>query len=101
MPNKIYFQFKGPLWRTEGKGGWFFINLPKKITTQIRKEFKEEEEGWGRLKCLAKINSHQWHTAIWFDTKADTYLLPIKVEVRKKLAMVRGVDYKVTLLFKH
>ncbi|CAM1341723.1 conserved hypothetical protein [Tenacibaculum amylolyticum] len=42
------------------------------------------EEGWGRMKATATINSFLWETAIWFDTKQDTYLLPLKAEVRKK-----------------
>ena len=32
----------------------------------------------------AKIGNTQWETAIWFDTKLDTYLLPLKAEIRKK-----------------
>jgi hypothetical protein len=30
------------------------------------------------------IGNTQWETAIWFDTKHNTYLLPIKADVRKK-----------------
>ena len=32
----------------------------------------------------AKTGNTQWETAIWFDTKLDTYLLPLKAEIRKK-----------------
>ena len=42
------------------------------------------EQGWGRLKATAKIGITEWATAIWFDTKHKTYLLPLKAEVRKK-----------------
>ena len=35
-------------------------------------------EGWGRLKATAKIGNSEWATAIWFDTKINTYLLPLK-----------------------
>ncbi|MDD4087237.1 MAG: DUF1905 domain-containing protein, partial [Bacteroidales bacterium] len=42
------------------------------------------EEGWGRLKATAEIGKSVWKTAIWFDTKHQTYILPLKAEIRKK-----------------
>ena len=36
------------------------------------------------MKAIAKIGNSQWETAIWFDTKHKTYLLPLKAEIRKK-----------------
>lgn len=42
------------------------------------------KEGWGRLKITARIGDSEWKTAIWLDTKHETYLLPLKAEIRKK-----------------
>ncbi len=36
------------------------------------------------MKVIAQIGKSEWRTAIWFDTKQGTYLLPIKAEIRKK-----------------
>ncbi len=36
------------------------------------------------MKIIAKIGKSEWETAIWFDTKQDTHLLPIKAAIRKK-----------------
>jgi hypothetical protein len=36
------------------------------------------------LKATANIGASEWKTAIWFDTKLNTYLLPLKAEIRKK-----------------
>lgn len=36
------------------------------------------------LKATARIGNTEWQSAIWFDTKADVYLLPLKAELRKK-----------------
>jgi hypothetical protein len=52
-------------------------------TKEIREYFRSEEEGWGRLKARATIGDSTWETSIWFDTKKRTYMLPIKVEIRK------------------
>jgi hypothetical protein len=46
--------------------------------------FKWKEEGWGRLKIKAEVKDLLWDTTIWFDTKQQKYLLPIKAEIRKK-----------------
>jgi len=63
---------------------WHFISLPKELSKEIRENYKHQEEGWGRLKVTAQIRSSEWKTSIWFDTKHDTYLLPLKAEIRRK-----------------
>ena len=55
------------------------------------------EEGWGRLKATVKIGKNKWQTAIWFDTKMNTYLLPLKAEIRKKENIEVGKEVKVTV----
>jgi hypothetical protein len=54
------------------------------MSKEIRNYSQNEEEAWGRLKVTAKIGDSKWETAIWFDTKADAYLLPLKPEIQKK-----------------
>ena len=84
MNGKIKYEFTAKVWQYAGKSGWHFVSLPQKIAKEIRDNLKSEEEGWGRLKAIAKIGKTDWKTAIWFDTKMNTYLLPLKVEIRKK-----------------
>ncbi|WP_408038636.1 DUF1905 domain-containing protein [Tenacibaculum amylolyticum] len=84
MESKITYQFSAKIWKHGETGGWHFVSLPKDISKEIRMYNSQLEEGWGRMKATATINSFLWETAIWFDTKQDTYLLPLKAEVRKK-----------------
>ena len=72
------------MWKHTGKGGWHFISLPRALSKKIRSNHGLSEEGWGRLKATAKIGQSTWKTAIWFDSKKQTYLLPVKAEIRKK-----------------
>ena len=81
---KIQFKFSATVWKYAANGGWCFISLPKELSLEIRDAFKNEEEGWGRLKATARLNNSEWQTAIWFDTKLNAYLLPLKADVRKK-----------------
>jgi len=78
--------------------GWTFVSLPKEMSIEIRDNFKWLEKGWGRMKVAAKIGSSEWQTAIWFDTKQDTYLLPLKAEIRKKENIVLDKDVKIIIL---
>ncbi len=83
MYKGVKYAFSAPLWRYTGAGGWHFVSLPENLSAEIRAMFKTEEEGWGRLKATALIGEQEWKTAIWYDAKKHTYLLPIKAEVRR------------------
>jgi len=71
--------------------------LPQVFSNEIRTHLRHEEEGWGRLKTKPRIKAITWDTAIWYDTKKATYLLPIKSEVRKKEAMQAGYTIIIDL----
>lgn len=78
--------------------GWTFVSLPKDIAIEIRDNFKWLEEGWGRMKVAAKIGDSEWNTAIWFDTKQETYLLPLKAVIRKKENIVLHKEMEITIV---
>lgn len=93
----IKYDFAAKPWQHSSPGGWYFISLPKELAKEIRENFKWQEEGWGRLKATAKIKETEWETAIWFDTKMGTYLLPLKAKVREKiqLEVVKKINVSV------
>lgn len=80
---KLLYQFSAPLWKYEGAGGWHFVSMPKEMALEIKSNFSQNAEAWGRIKVLAEVGEHSWETSIWYDKKRQTYLLPIKSEVRK------------------
>jgi len=49
------------------------------------------------MKVTAKIGDSEWQTAIWFDTKQDTYLLPLKAAIRKKENIVLDKDVGIII----
>ncbi len=93
----IKYEFSAIPWQHGESGGWHFVSLPTETSTEIRKMFKAEEEGWGRLKATAKIGNTEWKTAIWFDTKMNTYLLPLKANIRKKEGIVIGEKIELVI----
>jgi len=84
---KIRYDFSGKIWKHNANGGWFFVSLPEDVSKEIRENLQWQEEGWGRMKASANVNGFEWDTAIWFDKKLDTYLLPLKVDIRKKASL--------------
>lgn len=99
MNTKIKYEFSAETWQHTSPGGWYFISLPLHLASEIRTALQSEEEGWGRLKAVAKTGKTEWKTAIWFDTKMNTYLLPLKAEIRKKEAITAGKKIQITLWF--
>jgi hypothetical protein len=79
----IEYKFNAEIWAHDGPSSWYFVSLPFDFSKEIRDNLKSDEEGWGRLNATAKIGITEWKTAIWYDTKLKTYLLPVKAEIRK------------------
>jgi hypothetical protein len=91
------YAFKGKVWKYKGTASWHFVTVPLRLSKTIRKAHGLSEEGWGRLKATASIGDVKWQTAIWFDTKAKGYLLPIKAPVRRKVKAMEGLSVSVQL----
>lgn len=97
LSSKIRYEFIAKPWQYAGPNGWHFVSLPKSLSKEIRKALKSQEEDWGRLKAIAQIGNSEWQTAIWFDTKMNTYLLPLKAEIRKKEMLAVDKNIKAVL----
>jgi hypothetical protein len=95
MNGKLKYEFSAKPWQHSAPNGWYFVSLPTEMSNEIRENLKWMEEGWGRLKATAKIGNSQWETAIWFDTKHKTYMLPIKAAIRKKEKILTNKDVEI------
>ena len=98
MFGKIKYDITEKIWQHSSDGGWHFVSLPQNISKEIRDSFRSLEEGWGRLKVTAVIGNSEWKTAIWFDTKANTYLLPVKSSIREKEKIHTSEFVKVSIV---
>lgn len=97
MEGKIKYAFLTTMWKHSSPGGWFFVSLPEGISKEIRANLQWQEEGWGRMKTQAQIGKTTWDTAIWFDSKLGTYLLPIKSEIRTKEGLKVDEEFEIVI----
>lgn len=94
----LRYNFEDELWRHKGSAGWYFVTLPHELSAEIRLFNHHLEEGWGRLKARAQLGSSEWDTAIWYDTRQQCYLLPIKASIRLKEKLQCGDKVLVSIL---
>ena len=98
MSINITYKFSAPVWQHPSPGGWYFVSLPNELSQEIQGYFGWQEEGWGRLKAKVKIKETSWDTAIWYDTKLGTYILPLKVDIRKKEKIKIGDIFEIEII---
>jgi Domain of unknown function (DUF1905). len=97
---KIKYEFSARVYLHKSPGevyGWVLVSLPSELAVEIRGSFKHLEEGWGRMRVEARLGESEWQTAIWFDTKQNTYLLPLKAKIRKQENVLPGDEVKITI----
>ena len=94
---KPEFIVRAKVWVYNGKAAWHFVTLSKKQSRIINKLFSDLKRGFGSLRVKVTIGTTTWKTSIFPDKKNGTYLLPIKVAVRKAEGIAVGKT--ITLSF--
>lgn len=84
MISAFNFNVKAKVWLYPGMAGWHFVTLPKKQSGEIKNLFGPMGRGFGSLPVIVTMGTTSWKTSIFPDKKSGAYLLPLKVDVRKK-----------------
>jgi hypothetical protein len=99
--DSINFSFEGEAWKYSKDSGWHFASLPKAISTNIKNNLSELMRPWGSVKIQASIGDTKWDTSLFFDTKKDCFLLPVKSTIRKKEKISAGDVRKICIQIRH
>jgi hypothetical protein len=91
------FTFSAKMWLWKGKGGWYFITLPKKIAKQIHSDYSEFKHSWGSLYVEATIGETTWKTSIFPNNAFESFTIPVKSIVRKKEGLFDGHEVTISL----
>ena len=84
----------------QGKGAWHFITLPQDKSEEIKffsENMQGKRRGLGAVRVQVTIDNTAWETSIFPHVKANAYILPIKMDVRKKEKIAAEDNVKVTL----
>lgn len=87
-----YNQYKvdAKVWLYPGDAAWHFVTIPQDISGEIKSLFGDRAKGWGSIPVEITLGSSTWKTSIFPDKKEGAYLLPLKVEIRKKESIHDG-----------
>lgn len=86
------------VWQYPGMAAWYFAPLSSEVSAQIRVEREGRPRiGWGSVPVVITIGTTTWKSSIFPDKKSNTYLLPLKAEIRKKEGITTGDAVELTL----
>lgn len=92
---KPTYTFTTEVWLYPGVGGWHFVSLPQNLSAEIKEFYKNFSHGWGSIKVEAEIGKTIWKTSMFPDKKRNTYLLPLKADIRRKEYIKSGQNINV------
>lgn len=93
----LRFEFEGKLWRYPGNGAWYFITIPKKYAKEISALRDPIKKGFGSVKVQVIIDGLEWHTSIFPDKNSDSYLLPVKKDIRRRKDLQDATTVRLTV----
>ena len=81
---------RAKVWLYAGNGGWHFLTLPSKHAAAIRALCAHGVRPFGSIPVSVTIGATHWRTSLFADKKTGSYLLPIRVSVRKREQIEHG-----------
>ena len=94
----MQYEFTTKTWVSHGdKSSWFFVTLPQENADHI-KFFTEDtttRRGFGSVRVVARVGHTEWKTSIFPSKEDNSYILPLKAQVRKAEDISQGQDITV------
>jgi hypothetical protein len=85
---QLQFRFEAEVIYWRGPSPFFFAPVPEPHATRLRELCARVTYGWGMIPVKAEVAGVGFTTALF--PKDDTYLLPLKVVVRRKTEVTAG-----------
>lgn len=76
------YDFTAELWRYTGEAAWYFVTLPHDVADEIDEMAASARRGFGSVRVEVTVGSTTWRTSVFPDTKAQSFVLPVKRAVR-------------------
>lgn len=97
------FDFQATIWlRNDGKqtASRYFITVPKDIADPLRESYKNTRRKGVSVAIQARIGFLTRNTSMFYSKQHQTYILPIKADIRKQLQIKNNdqVYINITIL---
>jgi len=90
------YSISAKVWLYKGDSPWYFVTIKKAGADKIKKEYIWPRRGFGAIPVQVTVGRTSWKTSV-FPDKDDTYLLPLKKEVRLKENIKTGDTVTLTI----
>lgn len=94
----VQFRFEAKVIYCRGPSPFFFAPIPLQYSEEISLLSKLVTYGWGMIPVEAAIGGIVFYTSLF--PKNDTYLLPLKTEVRRRSGITAGDSISVDMTIK-
>lgn len=91
------YRFDAELWEFTGQAAWVFLTVPAEHAADIAAIPRAPRPGFGSIRVSVSIGGSTWRTSIFPDSKAGTFLLPVKKAIRARERVEPGDVVSVSL----
>lgn len=90
--------FRARLWEhsPDDPGSWHFLTLPGDLAEEIALE-AGPREGFGSVRVEVSVGATTWRTSLFPDAGTNSFVLPVKKQVRRSEGLRAGDTCEVTL----
>ena len=90
------YEFEAKVIHWRGPSPFFFAPIPPEHVAEIRQASKLVSYGWGMIPVEASIGDVVFRTSLF--PKDETYLLPLKSDVRRKADITAGDSIAIEMI---
>lgn len=91
------YRFDAELWEYTGQAAWVFLTVPAEHAADIAAIPRAPRPGFGSIRVSVSLGGSTWRTSIFPDSKAGTFLLPVKKAIRARERVEPGDVVSVSL----
>lgn len=91
------YSFCARLWLHAGDAGWHFVTLPADVADDIEEMTAPTRRGFGSVRVEVTVGATTWRTSLFPDTTAESYLLPMRQQVRRAEGLAVGDEVQIRI----
>lgn len=97
-----FFAFEAELWEWDARSdaSWVFLTVPVEVADEIA-DLAPPRRGFGSVRVRVRIGGTEWRTSVFPDSRVESYVLPVKKQVRRseklEVGDVAAVELEVVI----